>query len=129
MRFARLTVPDYLALVLVAAPLTAQAQTPGKVHRIAYVGNTPFPPQASANWDALVLGLRERGWIEGQNIIIEQRYTGGRPERFPELMATVVQIPVDAIVVADSQAAWAAKRATSTIPINWRASPTRSDKD
>jgi putative tryptophan/tyrosine transport system substrate-binding protein len=68
-------------------------------------------------WGAFTEGLRQLGWIEGQNIVIEQRFTGGRPERFPELVAEVLRIPVDVIVVADSQAAWAAKRATNTTPI------------
>src|SRR5215510_7545724 len=93
-------------LALVAAPLAIEAQPAVKIHRIAYLGNTPPPPPA------LLQGLRERGWIEGQNLVIEYRYTQGRPERFPELVAEVVRIPVDLIMVADSQAAWAAKRGT-----------------
>jgi ABC-type uncharacterized transport system substrate-binding protein len=100
-----------------AAPLAAGAQQAGKVPRIAYVGSSPFTPQNRSVLDAFLQGLRELGWVEGQNIIIEHRFAGGRPERFPELMVAVLQIPVDAIVVADSQAAWAAKRATSRTPI------------
>jgi putative ABC transport system substrate-binding protein len=98
-----------------AGPLAGEAQQAGKVHRIAYVASTP--PTSQKPWDAFLQGLRERGWIEGQNLIIEQRYTRGRPEQLPELMAAVLQIPVDALVVADSQGAWAARRATSTTPI------------
>ena len=101
----------------VAVPLAAEAQQAGTVHRIAYVGSVPPTPQRRATWDAFLQGLRERGWIEGQNLIIEQRNAGGRPELFPELIAAVLQIPVDALVVGDSQGAWAAKRATSTTPI------------
>src|SRR5262245_20322664 len=96
---------------LLAVPLAAGAQPAGKIHRIAYLGSTPPPPPA------LLQGLREQGWIEGQNLVIEYRYTQGRPERYPELVAEVVKIPVDLIMVGDSQAAWAAKRGTSTIPI------------
>jgi ABC-type uncharacterized transport system substrate-binding protein len=101
---------------LLAAPLAAEAQPAGKPSRIVYVGGTPFT-SGDRVWDAFVQGLRQHGWVEGQNIIIEQRFTGGRPERFPALIAEVLRIPVDVIVVADSQAAWAAKRATSTTPI------------
>jgi len=99
-----------------AAPLAARAQSARRPLRIAYVGRTP-PPSGSPVWGAFVQGLRQLGWVEGQNIIIEQRFTGGRPERFPELIAEVLRIPVDVILVADSQAAWAAKRATNTTPI------------
>ena len=101
---------------LLVTPLVAESQPAGRPPRIAYVGGTP-PPSGSRAWDAFVQGLRQLGWVEGQNIIIEQRFTGGRPERFPELIAEVLRIPVDVILVADSQAAWAAKRATSTTPI------------
>jgi ABC transporter substrate binding protein len=100
-----------LALALLEAPVAVDAQPAGKIHRIAYLGSTPPPPPA------LLQGLREQGWIEGQNVVIEHRYTQGRPERYPELVAEVLKLPVDVIVVADSQAAWAAKGATSTIPI------------
>ncbi len=100
-----------LALVLLAAPVAIESQPAGKIHRIAYPASAPSPHPA------LLQGLRERGWIEGQNVVIESRYTQGRPERYPELVVEVLKIPVDVIVVVDSQAAWAAKRATGTIPI------------
>jgi putative ABC transport system substrate-binding protein len=103
-------------VAVLAAPLAAEGQPAGKPSRIAYLGGTPFT-SGDRVWDAFVQGLRQLGWVEGQNIVIEQRFTGGRPERFPELIAEVLRIPVDVIVVADSQAAWAAKRATSTTPI------------
>jgi putative ABC transport system substrate-binding protein len=106
-----------LALALLAAPLTAWAQQAGKMYRVAYLGGTPFTPQTRSGWDAFLQGLRERGWIEGQNIVVETRFTSGRPERYPELVAEVLKVPVDVIVVTDSQAAWAAKRATDTTPI------------
>jgi putative ABC transport system substrate-binding protein len=102
-------------LTLLAAPLVTETQPAGKVYRIAYLGSTP--PTSQSAWDGFLQGLRDHGWIDGQNIVIERRFTGGRPERFPELIAEVLQIPVDLIVVADSQAAWAAKRATTTTPI------------
>jgi len=104
------------AAALLAAPLAAEGQQAAKPPRIAYIWGTPFPSGSRA-WDAFVQGLRQLGWVEGQNLVIEQRFTGGRPERFPDLIAEVLRISVDLIVVADSQAAWAAKRATSTTPI------------
>jgi putative ABC transport system substrate-binding protein len=106
-----------LILALLAAPLGVEAQPVGKVPRIALLGSLPSAPQAPPAWAALLEGLRERGWIEGQNIVIERRFTQGQPERYPELVAEVLKIPVDMIIVGDSQAAWAAKRATSTVPI------------
>jgi ABC-type uncharacterized transport system substrate-binding protein len=117
MRLARLTPLATLTLGLLAAPLAAEAQPAGKVPRIALLGSLPSAPEAPPAWAPLLEGLRERGWIEGQNIVIERRFTQGRPERYPELVAEVLKIPVDMIVVADSSAAWAAKRATSTVPI------------
>jgi putative ABC transport system substrate-binding protein len=66
--------------VLLTAPLAAEGQQAvGKVYRIAYVGSIPPAPQGQPTWDAFLHGLRERGWIDGQNIVIEQRYTGGGP--------------------------------------------------
>src|SRR5262245_22559015 len=120
MRLARLPALATCALLMLAAPLAAEAQPAGKVYRIAYVASvppTPLAPGQRRYLDAFSLGLRERGWVEGQNIIIEQRYAGGQPGRYSALLAELLQIPVDAIVVADSEAAWAAKQATSTTPI------------
>jgi hypothetical protein len=95
---------------------------------VAYLGGTPFTPQARSCWDAFLHGLRERGWIEGQNVVLETRFTAGRPERYPELVAEVLKVPVDVIVVADSQAAWAAKRATDRPQSSWRTSPMQRGK-
>ena len=103
-------------LSLLAAPLAAEAQQAGKVYRIAMLSSRPLSPQDPLA-EVLSQSLRERGWIEGQNILIERRYTHGRPERYPELVAEVLKLPVDVIAVSDSQAAWAAKRATDTTPI------------
>ena len=62
-------------------------------------------------------GLQELGYLEGKNILIEQRYAVGQFERLPELAADLVRLKVDVLVVADAPAAHAAKKATSTIPI------------
>ena len=77
----------------------AQAQQPKKVPRIGYLSNTD-PATDSARAEAIRLALRERGYIEGQNIAIEYRYAEGKPDRHPELAAELVRLKVDIIVVA-----------------------------
>ena len=69
------------------------------------------------NLEALRAGLRELGYVEGRNITIEARWADGRSERLPQLAAELVRLPVDVLCTAGSQAAGAAKQATSTIPI------------
>src|SRR6266478_10244192 len=69
-----------LASNVVLAPLTAEAQPPGKVYRIGYLGTNPPPAHQR---DALLDGLRERGYIEGRNIVFERRFSEGKAERFP----------------------------------------------
>ena len=103
-----------LALGLLLAPLAADAQQVGKVYRIGYLGNVPTP---SPLWEAFLRGLRELGWVEGQNIVIERRNAEGRFERLPDLAADLVRLRVDIIVASGSPAPLAAKRATNTIPI------------
>ena len=102
-----------LALALLAVPLAAAAQPPGKVWRIGILGNTP----ASPPWEAFRQSLRQHGYVEGQNIVVEARWSEGRIERFPGLAAELVRLKVDVIVVASTPGAQAAKQATSTIPI------------
>jgi len=95
----------------------AQAQQPKKVPRIGYLaaGNAAGE---SARADAIRLALRERDYIEGQNIAIEYRYAGGKRDRYPELAAELVHLKVDIIVVTGAEVLiQAAKNATKTIPI------------
>ncbi len=107
-----------LALGLLAAPPAIEAQPPGKVFRIGYLANVPpTDPGASRLWDAFLQGLREFGYVEGQNIVIERRYSEGRYERLPALAAELVRLKVDVIVAGGTPTPHAAKRATSTIPI------------
>jgi putative tryptophan/tyrosine transport system substrate-binding protein len=68
-------------------------------------------------WDALLDGLRERGYHEGRNPIFERRFSEGHAERFPELAAELVRLRVDLIIAITTPAAIAAKHATQTIPI------------
>src|SRR5438132_719209 len=103
-----------LVLSLLIAPLTAAAQPPGKVDRIGFL--SADPPLAS-RWDALLDGLRERGYSEGQNLVFERRFSEGNAERFPEFAAEMVRLRVDCLIVTTTPAALAAKNATQTIPI------------
>src|SRR5438105_6389768 len=101
-------------LSLLAVPLAAAAQPPGKVYRIGYLGTNPPPADW---WDALLDGLRERGYSEGRNLAFERRLSQGQAERFPEVAAELVQLRVDLILVHTTPAAIAARNATQTIPI------------
>jgi putative tryptophan/tyrosine transport system substrate-binding protein len=103
-----------LAFDLLVAPLAAEAQPPGKVYRIGFLSTDP--PLAHL-WEALLEGLRERGYIEGQNLVFERRFSEGHAERFPEFAAELVRLRVDCIIVTTTPAALAAKHATQTIPI------------
>jgi putative ABC transport system substrate-binding protein len=98
-----------------SAPLAAQAQQVGKVPRIGFLFYGS--PGSSPELDAFRQGLRELGYIEGQNIAIEYRFASGRVERLPELAAELVRLKVDVIVTPTTPASQAAKQATGTIPI------------
>jgi ABC-type uncharacterized transport system substrate-binding protein len=102
---------------LLVAPLAADAQQAGKVPRIGFLGVTS-PSDRPHHVDAFRQRLRELGWVEGQNIVIDYRYAEGRVDRLPDLAAELVRLKVDLIVAsAGTQAATAAKNATETIPI------------
>jgi len=109
-----------LAVVLavsLAAPLAADAQPAGKVPRIGFLGLTS-PSDRPPLLDAFRQRLRDLGWVEGQNIVIDYRYGEGRVDRLPDLAAELVRLKVDLIVAsAGTQVAMAAKNATETIPI------------
>ena len=84
-------------LLAIAAPFAAEAQQAGKVYRIGYLGNT-LPNTPGAFHEAFRQGLRERGWVEGRNVVIEWRFAEGKTERFPDLAAERVRLKVDLIV-------------------------------
>jgi putative tryptophan/tyrosine transport system substrate-binding protein len=104
------------ALALGSLPLGAAAQTSGKLYRIGILETLPAE-RNRANLDALLRGLRERGYVEGQNLQIEYRSADGLTDRFPGLAAELVHLPADVIVTRGTPAAQAAKTATETIPI------------
>jgi putative tryptophan/tyrosine transport system substrate-binding protein len=103
-----------LALGLLAAPLAAPAQQP--TAKNARIGLLFFVPTPFLD-EAFRQGLRELGYVEGQNIAIEYRSAEGKSERLPALAAELVRLKVDVIVAASPAATEAAKQATSTIPI------------
>jgi putative tryptophan/tyrosine transport system substrate-binding protein len=100
---------------LLAAPLGVEAQRAKRMPRIAFLTTTS--PGSSPTTDAFRQGLRELGYVEGQNIVIEWRWGRGGTERFPEFAAEVVRLNVDVIVAANDAAGRAAQRATGAIPI------------
>jgi putative ABC transport system substrate-binding protein len=106
-----------IAVALVAFAVIVEAQQPKKVFQIGYLSNTDAATDSSRA-EAIRLALRKLGYIEGQNIAIEYRYSEGKRDRAPELAAELVRLKVDIIVVAGGET-WirAAKNATKTIPI------------
>ncbi len=107
-----------MAVSLLVAPHAAEGQPAGKIARIGILLTvSPELLLSRALLDAFRQGLRERGYVEGQNIVIEYRSAQGRVERFPELAAELVRLKVDVIVAGATPAALAAKQLTTTIPI------------
>jgi putative tryptophan/tyrosine transport system substrate-binding protein len=103
-----------LALGLLSAPLTADAQTPAKIPRIGIIGDWP---ENSPNWGVFRKGLRDLGYVEGQNIAIEWRFTEGKLDRVADAATELARLKVDIILTAGTPAARAAMQATTTIPI------------
>ncbi len=103
-------------LVLGAVPFAAEAQQKGKIWRIGVL-ELASPALNAANFDAFRQGLRELGYIEGQNFAIEYRSADGRQERFPDLATELVRLKVDLILTRGAPASLAAKNATKSIPV------------
>jgi putative ABC transport system substrate-binding protein len=105
-----------LAILILACAHLAQAQQAKKVPRIGFL-SAASPASLTARAEAFRQGLRELGYVEGKNIVIEYRYAEGKLDRLPALAAELVRLNVDVIVAAAPSPARAAKDATSTIPI------------
>jgi putative ABC transport system substrate-binding protein len=105
----------FVVLIGILAPLRpAEAQKPTKIYRIGYVSpRLGLEPRE----EAFRKGLRDLGYIEGQNIVIEWRFAKGKADRLPDLVAELVNLKVDLLVTAGGPASHAAKNASSTIPI------------
>src|SRR5687768_16166150 len=105
---------DFIGLLggVAAWPSAVNGQ-PKRIARIGFLGNV----QAPTLWQAFLEGLREHGWEEGHNLIIESRWAQGRTERYSELAAELVLLSPDLIVASSPPAVRAVQQATRTIPI------------
>ncbi len=107
-----------LAFGILVLSVSSDAQQPGKVARIGFLGNTPpTTPEGRHLLDAFLQGLRERGYVEGKNVAIEYRWAEGKLDRLPELAAQLIRLKPDVIVATGMPAPLALKHATATIPI------------
>jgi putative ABC transport system substrate-binding protein len=115
--------PKKILLLALCSPLlalgfSAQPQQPaGKVPRIGYLSAIGDPYTPEPQIEAFREALRDLGYVEGKNILVDYRYAGGIQDRIPGLVAELVQLRVDVVVVAALPAIRAAKQATKTIPI------------
>ena len=103
-------------LVLLATLLVADAQQPEKTYRVAYLAAAPrFANQAVLGW--FEQGMRDLGYVQGRNLVLEQRFADGKLERLPMLAKELVRLNPDVIFVSTTPGSLAAKAATATIPI------------
>jgi putative ABC transport system substrate-binding protein len=98
---------------LVVAPLAARAQRGGRIPRIGFLS----PTQRGPRDEAFVQGLRELGYVDGRDVVVEMRFAEGRPERVPALVDELLRENVDVLVVGSTIGARAAKAATTSVPI------------
>ena len=113
-----------LLFVSLAASRTAEAQPAAKIWRIGFLSLGSGDLEQYKPWVAAFRdGLRELGYVEGQNVVIEQRYARGQVERLPALAAELVQLKVDILVTAPAGSALAARKVTSTVPIVFMGEP------
>src|SRR5947209_2608287 len=105
-----------VAALVFALGAMAQAQQAAKVPRVGFLG-TASPSSVSDRVEAFRQGLRELGYVEGKNIVIEWRSAEGKPDRLPSLAAELVRLNVEVIVTGGSTSTRAAKKVTTTVPI------------
>ncbi|MBI3106618.1 MAG: ABC transporter substrate-binding protein [Candidatus Rokubacteria bacterium] len=104
------------ATAILVAPLAADAQQAAKVPRIGFLGNSTAALEANLV-GPFREGLRDLGYVEGRNILIEYRWAEGKYERFPALIAELIALKVDVIVTAGTPASLAVKKAITSIPL------------
>ncbi len=112
----RRTFASTAAGALLVTAVSANAQPAAKIPRIGVL-HAGTPAAVSQNVEAFRQGLQERGYVEGQNIVVERRFGDARPERMAEVAAELVRLKVDMIVTSTDGAIAAVKRQTQTIPI------------
>src|SRR6266436_4100153 len=106
---------DFIKVVsagILAWPLAARGQQSGKTWRLGFIAH-----RYESFYEGLFEGLRELGYVEGQNLIVERRYAEGHAERFQDFAAEMVRLKADIVIVVTTPAALAVKNATTTIPI------------
>jgi ABC-type uncharacterized transport system substrate-binding protein len=114
--FTRRELTTLLGGAAAAWPLAARAQPATRIHRIGFLGGAE-PVGYAAQLEAMRLGLRDHGYVDGRNVAIEYRWAEGKYERLAPLAAELVGLKVDVIITQGTPAALAAKSATTTIPI------------
>jgi putative ABC transport system substrate-binding protein len=121
---------EFIAALSDAAawPVVARAQRPDKIYRIGFIANDPAIPTQPAG-QAFLDGLRQSGFIEGKNIIIERRFTEGKRERYADLAGELVNLHVDLIVLSSNEATAAVKTATGVnVAIEYRGAQSQYDR-
>jgi putative ABC transport system substrate-binding protein len=106
-----------LTLSILVVPFASEAQQPVKVYRIGWLISGISPSEPGPTAQPFRQALRELGYVEGQNLVIESRWAEGNPERLPDLATELVRLKVDVLVAGGSAATRAAQHATRTIPI------------
>lgn len=107
-----------LGLTGLSGPALAAAQTAGRISRVGYISNVPPSTLLADAWrKAFVDGLREQGWVEGQNVVIERRYAELRDEASQAVVEELLRLGVDVLVVSSTLTALVAKRVATTVPI------------
>ena len=119
---------DFITLFGVAAapfwPTVVHAQRPNEIYKVGLLGNSKLDtPESIAGWDAFRSGLRDRGWVEGRNLVFVYRFAEGVAERHPNNAQELLDSGVDLIVATSGNAAFAAKRLTKTVPIVFASIP------
>jgi len=107
----------FLIVALLSESAGAKAQQPKKIPRIGYLAGSVAPSNPGVQVEAFRQGLRDLGYIEGKNILVEYRYAEGREDRLRDLAAELVRLNVDVLVTASTIAVRATKQLSATIPI------------
>jgi len=106
-----------LAVVILLMPLAAETQPAGRLPRVGFLGNMAPPPPPVSQLDGFLEGLRELGYVEGHNILIEYRWARGKLDQLPALAAELARLNVAVMVVAGQQGFDAGRNAAPSVPL------------